>query len=146
MAYSSLRLDFYFVQKHLKNKTSKGNTHIMTGFEYQVSALRTENKAALVPEDKRRNFDRLLEGLMGINGEAGEAIDIFKKYLFQGHTFEKEHLILELGDICWYIALCASAIGVTIDDIFKANIEKLRKRYPDKFDPALSILREEDDI
>lgn len=123
----------------------------MTGSYYQTQALRTESdwEAAIPKIDTNpREFARLTEGLMGLNGEAGEAIDILKKCMFQGHNLmeEKEHLAKELGDVAWYLALCADAIGYTLDDIFFLNLQKLQKRYPDGFDPDRSIKREANDI
>lgn len=70
----------------------------MTPNEYQKLALRTDStSAAQLYQLKSMTKARLLNGLMGLNGEAGEAIDIFKKYLFQGHALNREHLAKELG-------------------------------------------------
>ena len=74
----------------------------MTINEYQKNALRTANKS-LTP------FQQLKNGVMGLNGEAGECIDILKKHLFQGHELDREHIAKELGDIAWYLALSADA-------------------------------------
>ena len=95
--------------------------------EYQKAALRTESKAA-------KGYPRILQGLMGLNGEAGEAIDILKKNLFQGHPLDVEHLAKELGDVAWYLAISADAIGYDLETIFQKNIDKLKTRYPDGFD------------
>ena len=113
----------------------------MTINEYQKECLRTEPEAA-----KFNEISRLENGLMGLNGEAGEAIDIFKKFFFQGHDFDREHLAKELGDVAWYLAVSASALGYDLEDIFRMNVEKLRARYPDGFDPELSKHRKENDI
>lgn len=111
----------------------------MTINEYQQLALRTEPPTSSVT-------DRLINGLMGLNGEAGEAIDILKKTLFHGHTLDMEHLAKELGDTAWYIAVTADALGYTLEDIFQMNIEKLKARYPDGFDSERSQHRAEGDI
>lgn len=112
----------------------------MTINEYQQEALRTE------PKDRMTKTGRMLNGLMGLNGEAGEAIDILKKHLFQGHELNKEHLAKELGDIAWYLAVSADAIGYTLEDILQMNVSKLRARYPNGFDSNLSIHRNANDI
>ena len=83
---------------------------------------------------------------MGLNGEAGEAMDILKKFLFQGHKLDREHVALELGDICWYLALAADAIGYDLESILNLNLEKIKKRYPDGFKFDRSIKRREDDV
>lgn len=112
----------------------------MTINEYQQEALLLEQTMMM------KNFDdRLIDGLMGLNGEAGEAIDIVKKYLFHGHELDKIHLAKELGDVAWYLAVTADVIGYSLEDILKMNIDKLRKRYPEGFDPERSINRKQDD-
>lgn len=113
----------------------------MTPNEYQKECLRTEPTDAKISKTTR-----IENGLMGLNGEAGEAIDILKKFLFQGHSLDKEHLAKELGDVAWYLAISADALGYTLEDIFQMNISKLKKRYPDGFDADRSINRDEDDI
>lgn len=107
----------------------------MTGNEYQKLAARTST-----PEKFMNG--KLLEGLMGLCGETGECIDIYKKSIFQGHPVDKEHLAEELGDVAWYLAEAAGAIGYDLDDIFEMNIEKLKKRYPNGFEAEKSINRE----
>lgn len=101
---------------------------------YQLLALRT-----MKPDMKV--IDQLSEGLMGLAGEGGEAIDILKKHKFQGHELDRGEIALELGDIAWYLAEAANAIGYSLSEIFRMNIEKLRKRYPDGFSTEDSIKR-----
>lgn len=95
----------------------------MTLNDYQKAADRTSGD--LVPWDKIRN------GCYGLNGEAGECIDILKKVEFQGHTFDPNRLIDELGDVLWYVAQTATGLGVSLADVAQHNIDKLRERYPD---------------
>ena len=114
----------------------------MTTNDYQQAALRTESRIAADPVP----YIRVLEGLMGLNGEAGEAIDIMKKVLFQDHEFDREHLAKELGDIAWYLAISADAIGYNLETIFQMNVDKLKARYPDGFDAEHSQHRRTDDI
>ena len=77
---------------------------------------------------------------------AGEVIDILKKYMFQGHKLDTEHIAKELGDCLWYIAVCAKGAGYTLDEIAEMNKPKLRKRYPDGFETDKSLHRAEGDI
>ena len=90
--------------------------------------------------------DMLINSVMGLCGESGEAIDIVKKWYAHGHELDTEHFKKELGDIAWYLAEAATAVGVNLEEIFKANIEKLRKRYPEGFETSKSIERAEQDI
>jgi len=107
--------------------------------EYQELAMRTLNPALY----KR---DVLINSVMGLCGESGEAIDIVKKWLAHGHELDKEHLAKELGDIAWYLAEAATALDMRLEDILEANIEKLRKRYPEGFETQRSVEREPEDI
>ena len=75
--------------------------------------------------------------------EAGEAIDIVKKHLAQGHELEREKLIKELGDVAWYLAETAYALDVPLEDVLQRNIDKLRARYPQGFEVKRSIERTE---
>lgn len=111
----------------------------MTINEYQKEALKTESGMF-------KDYPRLLNGLMGLNGEAGEAIDILKKYLFHGHELDKEHLAKELGDVAWYIAISADALGYDLETILQMNVDKLKARYPEGFDPEKSMRRKKGDI
>lgn len=94
--------------------------------EYQQLAMTTLNK-------ELSKKDVLINGVMGLCGEAGEAIDIVKKHLSQGHELDKENLIKELGDIAWYLAETAYALDIDLETVLKLNIEKLKKRYPNGF-------------
>ena len=106
----------------------------MTVNEYQKLAMTTLN-----PDLSKK--DVLINGVMGLCGESGEVIDIVKKWLAQGHELDKEKLAKELGDVAWYLAETAYALDLPLEDIFRANIDKLKKRYPDGFDSARSIHR-----
>ena len=106
----------------------------MTVNEYQKLAMTTLN-----PELNKK--DVLINGVMGLCGESGEAIDIVKKHLAQGHDLDREGLIKELGDIAWYLAETATALDVTLEEVLERNIEKLRKRYPEGFDTEKSRSR-----
>ena len=108
----------------------------MTVNEYQRQALRTLNPAL----DRR---DVLINGVMGLCGEAGEAIDIVKKHLAQGHELDREGLIKELGDVAWYLAETAWALDVPREAVLQRNLDKLRARYPEGFDSERSIGRAE---
>lgn len=108
----------------------------MTGNEYQNLAMRTAN-----PECRS-----LTNVGLGLAGESGECADLIKKHVHHGHDLDKEHLMKELGDTLWYIALGCEVIGCTMDEIMQMNIEKLKMRYPDGFDCEKSIHRSADDI
>ena len=112
----------------------------MTINEYQAAALRTAQT------DKLSKSALLLNSALGLCGESGEVADLVKKHLFQGHDLDLEHVAKELGDISWYLAVGAYAIGLDLESIFRMNKEKLEARYPDGFSVNRSLHRAENDI
>lgn len=117
--------------EHLKAVTGDK----LTANDYQRMAMRTAG-------EYETNYDQLRNAAYGLNGEAGEVIDLLKKHEFQGHDLPDEKLIDECGDVLWYCALLADALGFSLEAVMNRNIDKLRKRYPDGFDKARSINRE----
>ena len=112
----------------------------MTINEYQSAALRTAQT------DKFSASDLLLNSALGLCGESGEVVDLVKKHLFQGHDLDLDHVAKELGDISWYLAVGAYAIGLDLESIFRMNKEKLEARYPDGFSADRSLHRAKNDI
>lgn len=100
---------------------------------YQALAQRTSNTAC--------STSKLVNGVMGLNGESGECIDIVKKAEFQGHNLDTDKLIDELGDVLWYVAETCTALNVDMSEVAEKNIEKLKQRYPDGFEEERSINR-----
>lgn len=99
---------------------------------------------------KGANIERLLTAAVGINAEGGEFMEIVKKMVFQGKSWNDEtriHLIKELGDTMWYVAQACIALEVSFDEVITTNMDKLMKRYPEgAFDVFYSEHREEGDI
>ena len=108
----------------------------MTINEYQKLAMTTLN-----PELSEK--DVLINGVMGLCGEAGEVIDLVKKHLAQGHELDRDKMVKELGDVAWYLAETAWVLGVPLEEVLQKNIDKLKARYPEGFDSARSLHREE---
>ena len=95
------------------------------------------------------NIQRLLTASVGLSAESGEFMEIVKKMLFQGKPWtddNREHLIIELGDVMWYVAQACMALDISFDEVIKGNIKKLEKRYPGgHFDISDSENRAADD-
>lgn len=89
--------------------------------EYQKEAYE------LISEEGRKNL--VLNGVLGLAGEAGECADLVKKHLFQGHELDREKLALELGDVLWYIAETASGLGMSLSEVAQMNLDKLHRRF-----------------
>ena len=106
----------------------------MTINEYQKLAQRTANT--------KRPSDKLENACLGLAGECGEVCDVMKKALFQGHELDREHLAKELGDVAWYLAVGAHALGYDLETVLHMNVVKLRERYPNGFEAERSLRRE----
>ncbi len=111
----------------------------MTVNEYQRKAMTTLNPAL-------SKKDVLINSVMGLCGESGEAIDIVKKWLAQGHPLDKVRLAKELGDVAWYLAEAATALDLPLEEIFQGNLDKLKARYPEGFQEERSLARLEGDL
>lgn len=112
----------------------------MTINEYQKEALRTASGMNYEPHGMIEN------AVLGLCGESGEVADLIKKAFFQGHELDEAHLAKELGDVAWYLAVGAYAIGYDLETVLQMNVDKLRKRYPDGFEVERSLQREVGDV
>ena len=101
-------------------------------------------------DEKGANIERLLTAGVGLNAEAGEFLEIVKKMIFQGKPWDeanRDHLIIELGDVIWYAANACMALDISFEEVVARNVTKLEKRYPGgQFDVYYSEHREEDDL
>src|SRR3954470_199518 len=98
----------------------------MTDFEsYERAAARTINP--LLDEK-----DRLIDAAAGLAEEAGEALSLVRKHLYQGRELDRQKLEKELGDVLWCLAMTARAAGLSLESIARANLEKLAERHPDR--------------
>ena len=96
------------------------------------------------------NVQRLLTAAVGISAEGGEFMEIVKKMLFQGKPWDehnRKHLIIELGDVMWYVMQACKALNVSIEEVVAGNVDKLKKRYPGgEFNVYQSENRKEGDL
>jgi NTP pyrophosphatase (non-canonical NTP hydrolase) len=131
-------IDFERYQKFVDAVTSDASTDFLALSDRLVAL-----------DEKGANIERLLTAGVGINAEGGEFLEIIKKMVFQGKPWNddnREHLIIELGDLMWYVAQACMALGVSFDDVIATNVKKLEKRYPEgAFDVYFSENRAEDD-
>lgn len=103
--------------------------------EYQKKAFEFASKDA--------KANPLLNGVLGLFGEGGEISDLLKKHMFQGHDLNKDDLVLELGDVLWYVAEIATSLNVDLSEVAQKNLDKLKRRYPNGFKKEDSINRHE---
>jgi len=104
---------------------------------YTQEAIRTESRI-----DRINVNPRLLHAVFGLVTEVGELVDPIKQHIFYGVELDKVNLQEEYGDICWYLAILADYLQISDEDLKKANIEKLRRRYPEKFTQESAIDRD----
>jgi len=101
-------------------------------------------------DGKGANINRLTTAAVGISAEGGEFMEIVKKMVFQGKPWDehnRKHLIIELGDVMWYVMQACMALNVSIDDVVQGNVDKLKKRYPGgDFDVYYSENRKQGDL
>ena len=100
---------------------SEENVTTLAG--YQLEARRTINRA--LTDDQR-----LLDASAGLAEEAGEVLAHIRKHLLQGRPLDRDAVTLELGDALWCLAIAADTLGVTLDEVARRNVEKLRSRFP----------------
>lgn len=102
--------------------------------EYQRLALRTAGY--------RESVEKVLTyTALGLTGESGEVAEEIKKAFYHAHPLDKERLGKELGDVLWYLAVMADSLGISLEQIARDNIEKLRRRYPEGFSEERSLNR-----
>jgi NTP pyrophosphatase (non-canonical NTP hydrolase) len=133
------QIDFERYQKFVDAVTSDASTDFVALSDRLVEL-----------DEKGANIERLLTAGVGINAEGGEFLEIIKKMVFQGKPWDdhnREHLIIELGDLMWYVAQACMALGVSFDDVIARNVKKLEARYPGgAFDVYYSENRAEGDL
>ena len=99
--------------------------------EYQRAAGRTIN-GQLTPEE------RLMDAAAGLAEEGGEVLGLVRKHLYMRHELDRDRVVRELGDALWCLTTVASCVGVTLTEVAAANVEKLRRRYPDGYSSEAS--------
>lgn len=124
----------------------------MTGNEYQQLAMRTNDElntprlTNAISNCNTITIAQLINGVLGLTGEAGEVSDLVKKGIFHEKGIDLKHLKKELGDCAWYLAMICDACGFALDDVMQTNIDKLKARYPEGFDTYRANNRAEGDI
>lgn len=81
---------------------------------------------------------------MGLCGEVGELVDLMKKMMYHDKDVQPVDVLLELGDIMYYLTAISMVLGFDIDLVAMNNNTKLLARYPNGFDTVKSNERIED--
>ena len=97
---------------------------VITSKEASDNEVFLERLAALKDEGCETN--RLLTAVAGMSAEAGEFTEIVKKMIFQGKPYNddnKKHLLIELGDVMWYVMQACAALGVSLDEVVFKHLQ-----------------------
>jgi len=116
----------------------------MTPKEYVELALRTEADADEIFARMTPRKCRLLHMSMGLDSESGEIADQVKRHVIYGKDLDEVNLIEEMGDMFWYAALLCDMLNVSMEEIMKKNIAKLRARFPDGYSDDIVLDRDLD--
>ena len=109
----------------------------MNLYLYQTEALRTARVMATPTLN-------LLHAQIGLATETGEfATEVKRLFAYNKPLTDdmREHMAEELGDVLWYIAVAADALGITMAEMAQGNIAKLRLRYPLAYSDELAEAR-----
>ena len=114
----------------------------MKANDYKNECLKTESNN--FDEIKKRVTEdniRLLHACLGMQTECAEFTDVIKKHLFYNKPLDIINLKEELFDCCWYMSIALDVLGYSFEEGFNKNIEKLKIRYPEKFNEEKALNR-----
>ena len=114
--------------------TNAASSKSSTLAEYQQAASRTINRSLTTEQ-------RMVDAAAGLAEEAGEVLGLVRKHVFMHHELDRARLVTELGDALWCLTGIAAVVGVSLDEVATANLEKLRRRYPDGYSDSASARR-----
>lgn len=100
--------------------------------EYDELSKRTVNP------DLDRN-ERILNWALGLAGEMGELVDPIKKHFFHKKPVDVVKLMLEAGDLLYYLNALVREFGYTLEQVAEMNVDKLRARHPRGFQTEIDV-------
>jgi NTP pyrophosphatase (non-canonical NTP hydrolase) len=93
--------------------------------EYQRLSART----AIYPDHGQRTPNAINYCALKLCGEAGEVAEAWGKGIRDREpTLAREKMRFEIGDVLWYVAQLANELGMTLEDVAQANLDKLDDR------------------
>ena len=141
------------INKLFGNKTTETTINRVVEKARYGNVLDASDVTAIYPliVEKTRNKDlswdeSLKNAAFGLSGESGEVVDLLKKFFYQGQELDLVHLMLEIGDVFYYLYWIGMLLDIDIAEIYFANIEKLNERYPQGFDIERANHRAEGDV
>ena len=121
------------------NMTQKIDTNKYIDFVRQTTSPASSNFAALLSrmtelETQDADVCRLLTASLGMSAECGELVEIIKKILLQGKSYNEDNIIhmkKEAGDVLWYLSQLCIGLNTTFEELMEINYQKLSARYPE---------------
>lgn len=114
----------------------------MSSMVYIQGALRTESPSSPELVERLSSNVRGIHAVMGVDTEAGELTDAFKKHIFYGKPLDKTNIKEEIGDLFWYLAILCDEFDLSFEECMNTNIAKLKARYPEKFSNEKAVDRD----
>ena len=105
----------------------------------EIEKWQIGNGNSLITEGLTDTQKRLLHAALGMVGEAGEVLELIFDHIAEGKELHPDALILEAGDVMWYQGILLDAMGWTFEQVQEANINKLKARYPEKFEEEIAV-------
>jgi len=129
--------------RQIEEESKKGQP--MTDQEYVKNAVKTENTDfdGILSRAQSIRMLRATHAVFGLQTEAAEITDLFKKHIFYGKPLDENKVYEEIGDLAWYIALLCDTMGFDLEKLKASNIAKLQARYPNKFSSQDALKRDE---
>lgn len=119
---------------------------MITMSEYRELSERTAPQSDMMSAQSRRASDlntlEILHGAIGLATESGEVLDMMKKHIYYGKPMDYTNLAEEVGDVMWYCALLLRSMGMSFEQVAQMNINKLEKRFPEKFTEEQALQRD----
>lgn len=118
------------VKKYVFYGRQLERTEYQNVFKLDIESRLLNFDSFIMNKENRSGNARLFHALLGILTEAAEIANAMIAAIETGNEMDVVNLVEEIGDVQWYVAVGADAIGQDLSDIMEANVEKLgRKRY-----------------
>jgi NTP pyrophosphatase (non-canonical NTP hydrolase) len=120
----------------LARRTRCNQSEVFPRLAYLSSKLQMTTQRLFQKENDSKEEHRvevLLHGFIGLTGEVGELASAIEKYGWYKQEFDRVNVIEELGDCLWYVSELCDGLGIDLETVMRLNIDKLKKRFPEKF-------------
>lgn len=114
-----------------------GEEELVRIFQEEAETVTRESWWQDMSMQDRENFL-----VYGLADECGEVLTLFKDRIVDqafgtGEGLDEEHLIEELGDVLWHIAMISAIYEIKLEEVMAKSIKKFRKKFPERFKGSL---------